>query len=553
MSQIPPPAGGSRWHRRRWSAAAAAILLLASIGTTSSAAQAAVPPTPPGWSLVWSDDFNGAAGSLPSSANWIIDTGHGYPGGPANWGTGEIAELHQQPVQRQPRRRRQPAHHAAARRRGQLDVGPDRDPAGRLQAAGRRRAAHRGPHPDAQRHRRRRAGLLARVLGARLAVPGQLLELAGHRRVRHHGERQRHQHRLGRAALRGEPGRPVQRDHRPRRNSRAVPRLVVPVGVPHLPRSSGTAASTPTSCAGTSTASSSTASARPSCRPTRGTSMTEPRRLLHPAERGDRRGVPRRARPRRRPRAATVPGRPMLVDYVAVWQPRRRHEPPPPPPPPGPQPPPPPPPGPQPGNLALNRPATGSASCASNEGPSQAVNGSVSGGNSDKFCSSATPKFLQVDLGSNQAIQSFVVKHAQAGGESQSMNTRDFDIQVSGNGTSFTTVVQARGNTSAVSTHSVNTSGRYIRLNIINAEQTGTGGTTRIYEFEAYGSGSPAPPPPPPPPGPPPPPPPTNGDFTQSVTQVDAARRSSRSVPRRRRAWSTCTTWSTAAVSRTSG
>ena len=35
--------------------------------------------------------------------------------------------------------------------------------------------------------------------------------------------------------------------------------------------------------------------------------------------------------------------------------------PPPPPPPPGPQPPPPPP-GPQPGNLALNRPATGSAS-----------------------------------------------------------------------------------------------------------------------------------------------------------------------------------------------
>ena len=28
--------------------------------------------------------------SLPSAANWIIDTGHGYPGGPGNWGTGEI-------------------------------------------------------------------------------------------------------------------------------------------------------------------------------------------------------------------------------------------------------------------------------------------------------------------------------------------------------------------------------------------------------------------------------------------------------------------------------
>ncbi|WP_061299207.1 glycoside hydrolase family 16 protein [Herbidospora cretacea] len=53
-------------------------------------ANAAVPSTPSGWTLVWSDDFNGSAGTLPSSANWIIDTGHGYPGGPGNWGTGEI-------------------------------------------------------------------------------------------------------------------------------------------------------------------------------------------------------------------------------------------------------------------------------------------------------------------------------------------------------------------------------------------------------------------------------------------------------------------------------
>ena len=28
--------------------------------------------------------------TLPSGANWIIDTGTSYPGGPANWGTGEI-------------------------------------------------------------------------------------------------------------------------------------------------------------------------------------------------------------------------------------------------------------------------------------------------------------------------------------------------------------------------------------------------------------------------------------------------------------------------------
>jgi hypothetical protein len=53
-------------------------------------ANAAVPPTPTGWSLAFADDFNGANNTLPSGANWIIDTGTSYPGGPANWGTGEI-------------------------------------------------------------------------------------------------------------------------------------------------------------------------------------------------------------------------------------------------------------------------------------------------------------------------------------------------------------------------------------------------------------------------------------------------------------------------------
>jgi hypothetical protein len=37
-----------------------------------------------------------------------------------------------------------------------------------------------------------------------------------------------------------------------------------------------------------------------------------------------------------------------------------------------------------PGNLALNKPATGSGACAPTEGPAKAVNGTVSGGNADK-------------------------------------------------------------------------------------------------------------------------------------------------------------------------
>jgi len=139
-------------------------------------------------------------------------------------------------------------------------------------------------------------------------------------------------------------------------------------------------------------------------------------------------------------------------------------------------------------NLALNKPATGSTPCNANEGPAKAFNGSVSGGNSDKWCSSATPRILTVDLGSTMAISSFTVRHAQAGGESATFNTRDFDLQVSNDGTTFTTVVQARGNTAAVTNHSASTSGRFVRLNVLTPTQ-GTDNHARIYELEVYGPG----------------------------------------------------------------
>jgi hypothetical protein len=49
--------------------------------------------TPVNWTTVWSDNFSGPAGSAPSSANWIEDTGTAYPGGAANWGTGEVETM----------------------------------------------------------------------------------------------------------------------------------------------------------------------------------------------------------------------------------------------------------------------------------------------------------------------------------------------------------------------------------------------------------------------------------------------------------------------------
>ena len=41
---------------------------------------------PPGYTLVWSDEFNGAAGTGVNSANWLYDTGTGF-------GTGEIETM----------------------------------------------------------------------------------------------------------------------------------------------------------------------------------------------------------------------------------------------------------------------------------------------------------------------------------------------------------------------------------------------------------------------------------------------------------------------------
>ena len=138
-------------------------------------------------------------------------------------------------------------------------------------------------------------------------------------------------------------------------------------------------------------------------------------------------------------------------------------------------------------NLALNKPATADSSCNANEGPAKAVNGSVTGGTSDKWCSGGATKFLQVDLGATHPISQFTVRHAGAGGESATWDTRDFDLQVSNDASTWTTVVQARGNTADVTNHGVSTSGRYVRLNVITPTQT-TDNAARIYELEVYGT-----------------------------------------------------------------
>jgi hypothetical protein len=96
-------------------------------------------------------------------------------------------------------------------------------------------------------------------------------------------------------------------------------------------------------------------------------------------------------------------------------------------------------------NLALNRPATSSSPCSEDQGPEKAVNGSVAGGQADRWCGEDWPLFLQVDLGGVRPVARFVVKHASAGGENEESDTREFNIQLSDDGKIFKTVTSSTG------------------------------------------------------------------------------------------------------------
>lgn len=86
--------------RRRGPLRRALVAVIGTLALTAAAATAATlpasasAPTPPsGWTQVFLDDFNGTAGSAVNTSNWQYATGTSYPGGAANWGTGEVETM----------------------------------------------------------------------------------------------------------------------------------------------------------------------------------------------------------------------------------------------------------------------------------------------------------------------------------------------------------------------------------------------------------------------------------------------------------------------------
>src|SRR5262245_4578171 len=72
---------------------ATALLLVALVGCGSSSNQ-----SPTSFRLVWHDEFSGPAGAPVDSSNWLHDIGTMYPGGPPNWGTGEVETMTDDPA-----------------------------------------------------------------------------------------------------------------------------------------------------------------------------------------------------------------------------------------------------------------------------------------------------------------------------------------------------------------------------------------------------------------------------------------------------------------------
>ncbi|RRQ75428.1 1,3-beta-glucanase [Streptomyces griseofuscus] len=80
--------------RRALMAAVATFGLAAAVATAATGpADASAPAPPSGWSQVFLDDFDGAAGSSINTSNWQFDTGTSYPGGAGSWGTGEVESM----------------------------------------------------------------------------------------------------------------------------------------------------------------------------------------------------------------------------------------------------------------------------------------------------------------------------------------------------------------------------------------------------------------------------------------------------------------------------
>ncbi|WP_177186629.1 discoidin domain-containing protein [Paenibacillus sp. CF384] len=136
-------------------------------------------------------------------------------------------------------------------------------------------------------------------------------------------------------------------------------------------------------------------------------------------------------------------------------------------------------------NLSFNKPATADSTCTVSQTAAKALDGSVA--NDSKWCSKSSNRWLQIDLGSVKQVNQFIIKHASEGGETASYNTKAYNIQVSNDGTNWSTAVKVTNNTRSITVDNIaSVSARYIKLNVTTPTQT-TNTAARIFEFQVFG------------------------------------------------------------------
>lgn len=135
-------------------------------------------------------------------------------------------------------------------------------------------------------------------------------------------------------------------------------------------------------------------------------------------------------------------------------------------------------------NLALNKPTEASSFVNNNEAAQFAVDGD----STKKWCAVGPDKHnITIDLGDEKDIAMLKVYHAEAGGENADMNTEEYMLEVSTDGTNFETVLDVKKNSQGTTSDAFKlTPARYVRFTTLKPTQ-GSDSAARIYEIEVYG------------------------------------------------------------------
>ncbi|SER46452.1 Endo-beta-N-acetylglucosaminidase D, partial [Granulicatella balaenopterae] len=135
-------------------------------------------------------------------------------------------------------------------------------------------------------------------------------------------------------------------------------------------------------------------------------------------------------------------------------------------------------------NLSQGKTAVASSYVNDNEAPQFALDGNVK----TKWCAVGdAPHSLTIDLGDVRTIGELEIAHAEAGGESSGMNSKEYTLEVSMDGKNFTEVLHVTDNTRATSQDAIPViKAKYVRLTLVKPTQ-GADQAARIYEVRVNG------------------------------------------------------------------